>query len=60
MINDEELTSDFVSSIQNQYNMIEENINYEIPSFICKNVINEHKEIKSLATIINGIKKNRI
>ena len=57
MINDEEITSDFVSSIQNQYNMVEENINYEIPSFICRNVRNEYKEIKTLPTIINGIKK---
>ena len=35
IINNEEITSDFVNNCVSTYNMIEENINFEKPEYIC-------------------------
>ena len=59
IINTDEITNDFLISLQNQYNNFEENINYDIPEYICNNVRNEYKTIKTLPTIINGVLKKK-
>lgn len=58
LINDEEdITSDFVTSVINQYDNIQDGIDFEIPNFICQRVRNEYAGKKTLPVIINGIKK---
>lgn len=57
LISNEEITSDFVASIINQYDNIVDGIDYELPDYILKRVRNQYAGIKTLPVIINGIKK---
>jgi hypothetical protein len=59
LMNDADIiTTDFVNEIMNEYDMIVENIDYDIPQFIAKKVRAEYATIKTLPLIINGIKKD--
>lgn len=60
LIDEEEINSDFVNSIIDQYNSIVEGLDYEIPNFICKRVRAQYAGKKTLPLIINGIKKEEI
>ena len=57
LISDEEITSDFVASIINQYDNIVDGIDYELPEYILQNVRKQYASFKTLPLIINGIPK---
>lgn len=57
LITDDDIDAIFINTLVEQYNNIEGNIDFEIPSFICKSVRNEYGTHKTLPLIINGIKK---
>ena len=54
------LEETFVFSIIDKYNNIEENLDYEIPSYILKATRLKYAGKKSLPLIINGIQKEEI
>lgn len=57
LISDEEISTDFVTSIINQYDNIVDGIDFEIPQYILDRVRNQYAGKKTLPVIINGIKK---
>ena len=59
LMNDTDIiTNDYVNEIMNEYDMIVENIDYDIPQFIAKRVRDEYATKKTLPLLINGIKKD--
>ena len=60
MNSEEELTVEFLKSIIDQYEIIVESLEYNIPAFICKKVRAQYATKKTLPLIINGIRKQDI
>lgn len=58
LLSEDHIDAVFVNSLIDQYNNIENNIDFEIPSFICKAVRSEYATKKTLPLCINGIRKN--
>jgi len=59
LLNDEEIIpKEFVKEIMNEYDMIVETIDFDIPPFIAKRVRSTYATKKTLPFIINGIRKD--
>ena len=56
-LSDEKIDPMYVNSIIERYNNIEENLDYDIPSFILKSTRAKWKGQKTLPIIINGVAK---
>lgn len=54
----DEIHPEFINEIMNEYDMIVESVDYDIPVSICKRVRAQYATKKTLPLIINGVKKN--
>jgi hypothetical protein len=51
------LTSDFVTNIIKDYDNIVDNMNFEIPDHICRNVYKQYKNQKVLPIVLHGMRE---
>ena len=56
-LSNEKIDPAYVYSVIERYNNIEENLDYDIPSFILNSTREKYKGEKTLPLIINGVKK---
>ena len=55
---DDVIYTEFINEIMNEYDVIVESIDYDIPASICKKVRAQYATKKTLPHLINGIKKD--
>jgi hypothetical protein len=60
LLSGEKIEPSYVNSIIERYSSIEENLDYDIPSFILSSTREKYKGEKTLPMIINGVAKEEI
>jgi len=60
LLSSEKIDPSYVNNVIERYNSIEENLDYEIPSFIMSSTRERYKGEKTLPIIINGVAKEEI
>ena len=55
---DEVINKDFIKDIMNEYDRIVENIDFDIPKYICVKTNKKYATLKTLPLILNGTKKD--